>query len=327
MSVLMLKSGTIFDGVSPQTVSSYVKSHIGNHSLELLSNPGNAMLCYKKFGDLGLSQLTYGANVIVSTATGLDQTYHLQVVMEGSCKVHYSESEAVLLTPGKAALINPMDPVSIEYSDDCVKLIINLPTSLINRCYSDQFGYAPLGGLQFGADAFHLDEDSPFSKMLELLFLEADQPALTNTNRAVSTSMGLLVATKLMEVFPHDIQHSSVDDEFFRMIDSFIDAHARSEITAEALARLSNVSVRTLYDRFKRSKRVSPNSYIKERRLRRIYNHIQTATSRVRNVTEVALEFGFSHLGRFSSEYKRLFGELPSETLRRRNTSTTTQIR
>ncbi|MED8017168.1 hypothetical protein, partial [Pseudomonas aeruginosa] len=30
------------------------------------------------------------------------------------------------------------------------------------------------------------------------------------------------------------------------------------------------------------------------------------------------LDFGFAHLGRFAEQYRRQFGELPSETLRRR---------
>ncbi|MFP5456117.1 MAG: helix-turn-helix domain-containing protein, partial [Alphaproteobacteria bacterium] len=34
-------------------------------------------------------------------------------------------------------------------------------------------------------------------------------------------------------------------------------------------------------------------------------------------VSELALEWGFTHLGRFSAEYRRRFQELPSETLRR----------
>jgi AraC-like DNA-binding protein len=34
-------------------------------------------------------------------------------------------------------------------------------------------------------------------------------------------------------------------------------------------------------------------------------------------VTRTALAFGFAHLGRFSASYRRMFGETPSETLRR----------
>lgn len=34
-------------------------------------------------------------------------------------------------------------------------------------------------------------------------------------------------------------------------------------------------------------------------------------------VTNVAMDCGFSHLGRFSCDYCRHFGESPSETLRR----------
>ena len=38
---------------------------------------------------------------------------------------------------------------------------------------------------------------------------------------------------------------------------------------------------------------------------------------RGRHVTEIATALGFVELGRFSVEYRRAFGESPSETLRR----------
>uniref|UniRef100_UPI00372D679F helix-turn-helix domain-containing protein n=1 Tax=Alcaligenes faecalis TaxID=511 RepID=UPI00372D679F len=35
------------------------------------------------------------------------------------------------------------------------------------------------------------------------------------------------------------------------------------------------------------------------------------------SVTEVALRFGFFHLGRFSAQYQQMFGERPATTLAR----------
>ena len=35
-----------------------------------------------------------------------------------------------------------------------------------------------------------------------------------------------------------------------------------------------------------------------------------------RSVSEIALDWGFSHFGQFAQDSRHLFGELPSETLR-----------
>jgi transcriptional regulator GlxA family with amidase domain len=36
------------------------------------------------------------------------------------------------------------------------------------------------------------------------------------------------------------------------------------------------------------------------------------------SVTDIAMTWGFSHMGRFSVEYRKRFGESPSDTLKRR---------
>ena len=42
-----------------------------------------------------------------------------------------------------------------------------------------------------------------------------------------------------------------------------------------------------------------------------------SADGKLTKVTEIAVSFGFAELGRFSVEYKKAFGESPSQTLNR----------
>jgi AraC family ethanolamine operon transcriptional activator len=75
------------------------------------------------------------------------------------------------------------------------------------------------------------------------------------------------------------------------------------------------VGERTLEIVFRESYGLTPVRYLKLRRL----EGTRRALTRTEhgNVTDVALEFGFWHLGHFAADYKALFGEAPSQTLRR----------
>jgi AraC-like DNA-binding protein len=53
---------------------------------------------------------------------------------------------------------------------------------------------------------------------------------------------------------------------------------------------------------------------MRQRKLERVHAELQLATARS---TEVALNHGFLHLGRFSEAYRKRFGELPSQTWQR----------
>lgn len=314
----LLKSGTVYHHADPYEVSAYVRSHIGNHTLDMRRCRGSsATLRHKNFGVLGLSEITYGGHVLVCSS-GLDQTYHLQVVTEGRCSVRYGNTN-IDLTPGQATLINPREVVTLDYSPDCVKMIVKLPSAMLNECSAEQFGHTPSGGVRFGTSSFVLERDSPFFRMLELVYLEADQQE--TFNQSVSSPMALILATKLFQLFPHNVtrcrQHAD-DAYFFSVIDDYIDANAKNEISAEHLAALGGMSLRTLYDRFKVAKGIAPAAYIKQRKLHKVNRQLRNGLGPVPSITGVVLDYGFAHLGRFSSEYKDLFGELPSETLRQR---------
>ena len=64
---------------------------------------------------------------------------------------------------------------------------------------------------------------------------------------------------------------------------------------------------------------VTPLQYIRQRKLARIHTCLSDPGCTVRSLTELALDYGFVHLGRFSESYRLQFGELPSSTLKRRH--------
>jgi AraC family ethanolamine operon transcriptional activator len=78
-----------------------------------------------------------------------------------------------------------------------------------------------------------------------------------------------------------------------------------------------NISPRTLHKAFIKIMGMAPYAFFQKRRLSQAYQMLLKADSRESRVTDIAAQLGFSELGRFSGQYRALFGESPSATIRR----------
>jgi AraC-like DNA-binding protein len=99
-----------------------------------------------------------------------------------------------------------------------------------------------------------------------------------------------------------------------RAID-FIEAHLASPIAMADIIDAAAVSGRALFKHFKHFTGQSPMQYIRDARFRQVRRALAHAEPGQR-VSDIAGQWGFVHLGRFSREYRQRFGEPPSATLR-----------
>ena len=91
---------------------------------------------------------------------------------------------------------------------------------------------------------------------------------------------------------------------------------ADEPVRLSEVVELSGASTRTLRYAFMESFGVSPKDYLHTYRLTQVRRQLRRATPRKSAVSEAANEWGFWHIGQFARDYRRMFGELPSNTLK-----------
>jgi AraC-like DNA-binding protein len=109
---------------------------------------------------------------------------------------------------------------------------------------------------------------------------------------------------------------------YFRIVArarDYIHAHLDRPIAIDDLVSAAFASRRTLYRAFAETLGETPQSYILKQRLNRIRHDLATPEEALRTVTVVSNQWGIAELGRLSARYREQFGELPRETLARRN--------
>lgn len=86
-------------------------------------------------------------------------------------------------------------------------------------------------------------------------------------------------------------------------------------LTIPQLSEAACVSMRTLENAFRKAFELTPLGFLRLQRFHTACRKLTGASPGQTTVAHVAYENGFYHLGRFSADYRRLFGELPSTTL------------
>lgn len=100
----------------------------------------------------------------------------------------------------------------------------------------------------------------------------------------------------------------------FSQARDFIHSHADNTILVSDLCTSLGVSERSLRYAFEFTSGLSPKKYINHYRLNKVRSNLKSGN--FEKIIEVAHRYGYWHTGQFAADYLKLFGELPSKTLK-----------
>ena len=168
----------------------------------------------------------------------------------------------------------------------------------------------------------------PFSDELEqiwrrtLSYLWSSEDGSLPLTSAAKAAFDEYLLTLVLHHHPHNYSEEMTRAAptpvpgLIRRAERFMVENADAPITVSDVADHLGVSLRSLQAGFRQWRETTPTAFLRRARLQLVRDEL-LRLSREANVTTVALRHGFSHLGRFSAQYRSAFGEEPSVTLRR----------
>ena len=142
----------------------------------------------------------------------------------------------------------------------------------------------------------------------------------TSLRESISESTLSALFSMLRDVAPltgdrHSCQRRH---RFVERADAYVRSCSDRLVTVSELCSALNTSRRALQIGFQEVLGISPHAYIRAVSLNRVRSHLKRQDSPYASVQDAAAAFGFWHMSQFAQDYRLMFGELPSETLRRR---------
>lgn len=143
----------------------------------------------------------------------------------------------------------------------------------------------------------------------------ADSPLLR-------TALFRLSTAALLEAYPHSLLRTrdtttaeSAAPSAVRRANAFIELNADRAIGLAEIAAAARLSVRGLQAAYRRHGLATPMRQLKEARMRRARCELRAASSSDTTVTVVAGRWGFINIGRFTTDYRQMFGTTPGQDL------------
>ncbi|MGF1491840.1 MAG: helix-turn-helix domain-containing protein [Microcoleaceae cyanobacterium] len=100
-----------------------------------------------------------------------------------------------------------------------------------------------------------------------------------------------------------------------KQAEDYMMANLHQPLTVNDLCRELNANSRSIFYGFQEIFGMAPMAYLKVQRLHSVRRRLKAADPERDSVTAIANQFGFWSAGHFARDYKKMFGERPSQTI------------
>ncbi|WP_448626635.1 AraC family transcriptional regulator [Geodermatophilus sp. URMC 64] len=245
----------------------------------------------------------------------------VQIPLAGSAIVRAGIRE-VVATPEVAAVSAATDAPSFRYLAPNPRLMIRIDPQLLESRLALALGDRPRRPVRFDQA---MDLTSPgggsWRRLVDTIVADLDSGGPISRSPLAATSLERALVDGLLAVHAGSLSErirapgTPTRPRSLKKALSLLEDHCHEPLTTADVAEAVGVSVRSLQEAFRTHLDTTPMAHLRAVRMSRIHAELVAGGERT-SVTDVALRWGVTHTGRFAQEYRRMYGQSPSQTLR-----------
>lgn len=308
----------------PEAVRQGAATLLAQHQMEIDGSAATfaADIRHVRIADLAIMGFRYGTPVKI-TARPLTTFATVHLPVTGSMETRY-RGQHVVAGPRHGMIFSSSSPMEMKWSADLSLLVLRIEQSAIEerlRALTDRAVEEPV---VFAPDVDVAAGGAGLAGAVRALQTTVDSCGPGGLPPVVAAEFERTILNLLLLSHRHNYSERLTEyvslppPRIVGTVLDHIDATPEGTFSVGELARVAGVGERALHFAFRRHLGTTPAAYLRQRRLERAHADLLDATpADGRTVTDIALQHGFAHGGRFAAAYRRRFGEPPSVTLRR----------
>jgi AraC-like DNA-binding protein len=319
----LLRHYVCLETTDPDHLSDTLTRLLGVHRIEPLKTGMGFAACLSAISltDVSLACLTFNSAAVAQASAG-DSTYMIRTRSRGKSEARFLR-KTLEVSPECSAVFSPEEVAQVFISEKANGLGLRIKESAIAREFEHSLGHLLGATIRFDPEmSMRTALGQTLSDEVTQLCNELDANVSSDFARSLAVRQREKDLISMLIIGqPHNYtrllhRQLAAGSWQVRVVEEYIRAHADESISLGDLCAIAGVNARTIQFSFHKYRGCSPMQFLRRTRLEAVRSELLSSEGQA-TVSDIAMKWGFLHLGRFAAEYTKQFGELPSASLRR----------